>query len=337
MVAASIMHTPYSWHHAHWQKIKQRWQQQQLAHAFLFTGYAGMGKATLANALAELVLCETPTDYACGQCQSCLLLKAGTHPDIKFVQPTDKGKQITVNQIRDLIDFCGLKTTYGQYQVIIINPAESMNRNASNSLLKLLEEPPTRTLLILISHQPMHLLATIRSRCQRIDLNRIDKQQAKSWLQQQLSPEHDLELLLSLAHYAPLAVQTLVDNADMQKRKALFQSLVKLPTGQHDPISIAEEWLQHNPQDIVTWMSLWTMDVIRYVMTQQTQYIVNQDDMSEIQQFARHFPSQALFKLLDLQTQTYHLLNSTTNIKPQGLLESLAIAWAELGMQRRKS
>ncbi|MCV6637359.1 DNA polymerase III subunit delta' [Candidatus Albibeggiatoa sp. nov. NOAA] len=333
------MHTSYPWQTAQWQQIIRSWQQQRLAHAQLFAGHTGMGKAQFAQALAELVLCESPTaDFqSCGQCKSCLLLQAGTHPDLTCVEPAEKGKQITIGQIRELIEFCSLTATYGRYQVAIINPAEAMNRNAANSLLKLLEEPPDNTLLILVSHQPMSLLATIRSRCQRLDFNHIDKAQAMSWLQQELCTEYDISLLLNLTHHAPLAVKTLIDNADIQKRGALFESLVQLPTGKYDPVSIAEEWLQQEPHQIVVWMSLWTMDLIRYSMTQQTQYIVNRDNVNAIQHIAQQFPPQQLFKLLDLQTEAYRLLNSTANIKPQGLLESLAIAWAELGMQRRKS
>ncbi|WP_353572152.1 DNA polymerase III subunit delta' [Candidatus Albibeggiatoa sp. nov. BB20] len=333
------MHTPYPWQTPQWQQVIGSWQQQRLAHALLFAGHAGMGKARFAQALAELLLCETPTDdfHACGQCKSCLLLKAGTHPDLTHIQPAEKGKQIAISQIRELIGFCGLTATYGQYQVVILNPAEAMNRNSANSLLKLLEEPPNNTLLILISHQPMSLLATIRSRCQRLDFNNIDKMQAHLWLQDQFGSEYDLNLLLNLTHHAPLAVKELIDHADIQKRGALFESLVQLPTGKYDPISVAEEWLKQEPRQIVVWMSLWTMDLIRYAMTQQAQHIVNQDNSSAIQHIAQQFQPQQLFKLLDLQTETYRLLNSTANIKPQGLLESLAIAWAELGMQRRKS
>ena len=332
------MHTAYPWQVSQWQQVVRSWQQQRLAHALLLAGAEGMGKAQFAEALAELVLCEQPTadNRACGQCKSCLLLKAGTHPDLTYVEPAEKGKQIAISQIRELIEFCGLTTTYGRYQVVIINPAEAMNRNSANSLLKLLEEPPDNTLLLLLSHQPMGLLATIRSRCQRIDFSHIDHAQALTWLQQQIASEYDIALLLKLNHDAPLAVKALVDNDDMQTRKALFESLTQLPTGKHDPVTVAEQWVKQEPRQIVVWMSLWTMDLIRYAMTQQSQHIMNQDSAAAIQHIAQQFKPQQLFKLLDLQTETYRLLNSTANIKPQGLLESLAIAWAELGMQRRR-
>ncbi len=329
------MHAPYSWLSTQWQYIIRRWQQQRLPHALLLGGHVGMGKTVFAKALAELLLCESPTTQACGQCKPCLLLKAGTHPDLTLIEPAEKGKQIAIGQIRELIAFCGLTATYNQYQVVIINPAEAMNRNAANSLLKLLEEPSDNTLLILISHQPMRLLATIRSRCQRLDFNHIDKLQATSWLKQQVSSEYNLDLLLNLTHYAPLAVKSLVENADIQKRGALFESLVQLPTGRYDPVAVSEQWLQQEPRQIVEWMSLWTMDLIRYAMTQQTKYIINQDNVSAIQHIAPQFRLQQLFKLLDLQAETYRILNSTANVKPQGLLESLAIAWVELGIQRR--
>jgi len=282
----------------------------------LLCGPTGMGKGVFAQCLAEALLCETPlktgeeSGSACGHCKPCHLLQAKTHPDLLQIQPADVGKQISIDQIRHLIQFCVLTAHYGRYQIIIIKPAEAMNRNASNSLLKLLEEPPPKTLIMLVSHQPMALMATIRSRC------------------------YDIRLLLNLSSQAPFAALALAN--DMTKRRELFDSLAALSSGKNDPVHIAEGWSQLEVVPILQWMLSGTRDMIRYAMTAQTHYLVNHDYQEMLQRFARQFDLHSLFKLLDLQTEAYQLVTSKANVKAQGLLESIAIAWFKSAIRRRK-
>jgi len=211
-----------------------------------------------------------------------------------------------------------------------------MNRNAANSLLKLLEEPPSNTLLMLVSHQQMSLLATIRSRCQRFDFSGPDRNVTQVWLRSQLSAKMNVRLLLNLSAQAPLAALALAENEGMAKRQTLFESLAQLPTGKNDPIRVAEGWNQLEAKQVLQWMLLWTMDIIRYATTKQTQYIINQDHQQTLQRLAQQFNVQKLFELFDLQKKAYRLMTGNTNIKPQGLLESIAIAWIKLGIQSRK-
>lgn len=322
----------YPWQQRLWQQMMQAWQQQRLPHALLLAGAAGMGKAVFANCLAETLLCLQPqSQQACGHCKACQLLKAKTHPDLNWVKPAEGKKQIAIDQIRELIQFCGLTPTYGTYQIVIIEPAELMNHYAENSLLKLLEEPPPDTLIFLISHQPMALLATIRSRCQRLDFNRPPTEMLVNWLQTQLPSGQNIPLLLNLSSHAPLAAKQLADSGGLEKRKTLFESLIQLYGGKTDPVKIAEGWLQlDNPLQTMAWLISITMDCIRYSSTQQPHFLTNQDYIHIIQRLNQQFTQQQFFSLLDAQRDTYRLLLSTANIKPQGLLESVAISWLSL-------
>ncbi|EDN69548.1 DNA polymerase III, delta prime subunit [Beggiatoa sp. PS] len=327
------------WHDALWQQIQSRVMQNRLPHALLLSGPQGMGKALFAQRLAENLLCEQPQadGQTCGHCKPCHLLLANTHPDLFKVEPVEAGKQISVNQIRELIQFSTLTASYNRHQIIIVNPAEAMNRNAANSLLKLLEEPSSDTVIMLVSHQYQALLATIRSRCQRIDFSHPEPTVTQTWLHNQLSTKINIQLLLNLSNQAPLAALALAQTDGMAKRQILFESLTQLPTGKDDPIRIAESWNQLEVVQVLEWMLLWTMDIIRYGITEQRHSIINQDHQQTLQRLAKQFNPLKLFELLDLQTEAYRLIMGSTNVKPQGLLESIAIAWVKLGTTQRRT
>jgi DNA polymerase-3 subunit delta' len=332
------MNSVLPWHNSLWQQILRRHQQDSLPHALLLCGPQGMGKALFAQALTETLLCENLQEQGqiCGRCKSCTLQHAGTHPDFLQVQPAEAGKQIAIDQIRNLIQFYALTTQYGRYKIVILNPAEAMNRNSANSLLKLLEEPPPKTLIMLISNQPMRLLATIRSRCQRIDFSRPDRKLTETWLRQQLKNSASASLLLNLSAQAPLAALALVETEAMAKRQVLFENLATLPTGKSDPISIANGWSKWDVKQVLEWMFSWTIDIIRYAITGQIQFFVNYDHQKVLQRLARQFNVHALFFILNLQKEAYQLISGKANINPQGLLESIAITWVELGSQQRR-
>lgn len=339
------MQTILPWHQSQWTHILQHYQSDRLPHALLFCGPIGMGKRQFVQQLTEILLCNRPllptennTQFqACGQCKPCHLIKVGNHPDLKIVSPTEVGKQIKIEQIRDLIEFCNLTPNYERYQIVIISPAEALNRNAANSLLKLLEEPPAKTLVFLISHQPMALIATIRSRCQRINFTYPESNSVHNWLKNQLTTPQDIELLLNLSAQAPLAALALVENEDLAKRQLLFNSLATLPIKSENPLQVAEMWNKLEAEKVLQWMLSWTMDLIRYAMTQQTQYIVNQDFKEPLQRLAKQLVLQKLFAILELEKEVYRLIASTTaNIKSQGLLESLAIEWVKINKKSRR-
>ena len=331
-----MLHPILPWHQPIWHTLLNAWTQQRLPHSLLLCGTRGMGKAIFAQQLAEFLLCEKPKvrddlPRTCGYCKPCLLLKANTHPDLMPIEPAETGKQIAIDQVRNLIEFCTLTANYGRHQIIILNPAEAMNQNAANSLLKLLEEPPKSTMLLLISHRPSALLATIRSRCQRFDFSRPDKTLAQNWLESKITTNHSAPLLLNLSAHAPLAALNLVEGEELNKRRELFDTLAQLPSGKLDPVKIAEQWNKQSVTQVLPWMLSWTTDLIRYSQSGHVHVLINQDYREPLQRLARQVNSRYLFKLLDLQQDAYRLVMGTTNVKTQGLLEVIAIAWTEFG------
>jgi DNA polymerase-3 subunit delta' len=158
--------------------ILRAYDADRLPHGLVFAGPAGVGKATTARALGTLFLCEKPkADKPCGVCQSCVLMQAGNHPDyhvvyrqlIRLEKESSKAITLPVDVIRDyLVAPAGRKPMMNRGKVFVVEEAELMNPQAQNALLKTLEEPYGRTLIILLSDQAHSLLPTIRSRCQTI-------------------------------------------------------------------------------------------------------------------------------------------------------------------------
>ncbi len=142
---------------------------KRLPHAVIIEGDAGTGKRTLASFLAKLAVCESETP-PCDSCRNCHLADTGTHPDITTVAPEDKKKNITVDQIRELRTTAYHSAHTASRRAFIIEQADTMNPSSQNSLLKVLEEPPSEVIFILITPTAKNLLDTVVSRCMVISL-----------------------------------------------------------------------------------------------------------------------------------------------------------------------
>lgn len=179
-----------------WSRL--RGQRDRLPHALLLIGQRGLGKLALAETFAASLLCEqrTADDLPCGRCLACNWLRQGSHPDYRLLQPDALGaeeegedgkkekasQQITIDQVRALDDFLVVGTHRAGLRIVIIHPAEAMNRNTANALLKTLEEPTLGTLFLLVSNEPLRLLPTIRSRCQVIPVDQPSAADAEAAL-----------------------------------------------------------------------------------------------------------------------------------------------------------
>ena len=179
----------------HEHTIERLWQSAErdtLHHAYLFEGPKGIGKYTLARRFAMAVNCThvdaaDPATAPCGQCESCVQIVAGNHPDVITLQP-DPGRAaqiISVDTIREVVRQAGYHRFSARQRFILIDPADAMLPAASNALLKTLEEPPRHTGFVLISSKASSLLPTILSRCQRIRMGAIPVPAIQEWLGRQ--------------------------------------------------------------------------------------------------------------------------------------------------------
>ncbi len=230
-------------HSSVWEQLRAR--RRQLPHALLLTGQRGIGKFALARSFAASLLCEnlTAAGEACGACLACGWLAQGNHPDLRLLQPNamiaeaaesgeldEAGKkkpsqQITIDQVRALDDFLHVGTHRHGARVVLLNPAEAMNRSTANALLKSLEEPIASTLFLLISSEPHRLLPTIRSRCQVMPVRHPVHGLAGQWLSD--AGVREAENWLALAGGSPLLALELSNSGERVLLDALLAQLTR--------------------------------------------------------------------------------------------------------------
>ena len=253
------------WQETAWQRMLTVASQNQLTHAWLIHGAKGTGRQQFVHNLSQYLLCEQPgADAACGHCQSCHWFAAETHPDSIVISPEDEGKAIKVDQIRDLIEVLSL-SAHGKQgrRVVIISPAEAMNRQAANSLLKSLEEPPANTYFFLIATEISALPATIRSRCQLLNLPSPDLSQATAWLEQAFGASPENALALDVTNNAPIAALELLDSGAIPIYQQLFQGFIEAGMQQQSPFTLAEQWLKQEQYMPIKWLLRWMSVLIK--------------------------------------------------------------------------
>lgn len=148
-------------------QLQRAYAHRRLSHAYIFDGPEGVGKQTVAQALAALLLCEAPAQAdSCGHCPACKQVACGSHPDLHVLAPD--GRSVKIKQIRELRARLSGTASYGGYSVVIIDAADTMTLEAANAFLKTVEEPQGPTCFILITTQAERLPETIRSRAQLV-------------------------------------------------------------------------------------------------------------------------------------------------------------------------
>jgi DNA polymerase-3 subunit delta' len=164
-------------------QLLDRSSRGRLPHALLLTGINGIGKRAFSQCLAETLLCQKPSPKgACGECEPCRQMLADSHPDFRKLVPEGANAAIKVDPVRALVEWLQLTASQGSYRIALLEQADTLNRNAANSLLKTLEEPGDHAVLILSATRSGALPATIRSRCQKVTLKMTDQSAAIQWL-----------------------------------------------------------------------------------------------------------------------------------------------------------
>lgn len=206
----------------------------EVAHAYLFVGPANTGKMATALAFASALNCVNKTsennEDACGTCISCRRIEAGTHSDVRIITP--EGDQTKIDQMREMIKSLQFAPLGGRWSVVIIEQADTLNPSSENAILKILEEPPSYAVLILLSCNPTLLLPTIRSRCRTIRFMRASTSEVEAMLKRNFDlPEEKVKLIAACSQGAiGRAIRMASDPAMLEDRAAVLGLIRNWPT-----------------------------------------------------------------------------------------------------------
>lgn len=263
--ASTLAPQVFPWQGIAVEQIKQAWLAQRMSHALLLHGAAGIGKKALAAWIAAAVLCDRSQQSElgmCGECASCKLLEAGSHPDFFWVRPEEGKQQISIEQLRAATERL-TKTSYRHgYKAAIVEPAHQMTPGAANSLLKTLEEPSKESLIILVSSQPSSLLPTVRSRCQRLSVAGPTPQDALAWVRQNSGQAVTADVL-AFAGHAPLKALEHAQGGFDALNEQMSQGLSALLSHRADVTQVAAEWADDRLPERLSWLDLWLQSLAR--------------------------------------------------------------------------
>ena len=271
------MDSIYPWFKDAWTAIHKN---EKLPHALIFKGKEGIGKYDFANTFAKSYLCQSPISnhLPCEACSSCEWFP-DSHPDFKHIAPIDsdddesskrktvRKKNIAIHQIRELSEYLELSAHQETgRRIVLIEPADSLNQAASNALLKILEEPPENTLFILVTSQAQKLIATIRSRCQLLELRGPSLDEARIFLDgQKIAYEKSL---LSFTGGSPFNAMKELEN---QSERSVITQL--LSQGHKvDITKINYSILTQGLDWTVNMIQKWAFDLLLSFHTQQSYY-----------------------------------------------------------------
>lgn len=327
----------YSWQESIWRQLAAMGQRRH--HALLLRGPRGIGKFEFATQLSKALLCEHPgaNGFPCNACSSCNWFDLGNHPDFRLLTPeqdmaedeesapakkTGKKSQISISQVRELPDFLELVShRSGGVRIVLIHPAEALNQASANALLKMLEEPPSDAMFILVTHQVQRLLPTILSRCYKIDMPIPNEAEAIAWLEKQGINQG--KSLLDYVGGSPLAALAGLDDTG-GKLKDLWKSLAK--GARMDAFIHAPSFASLGMEAAILALQKWIYDLTACRLTGKVRY--HGDSLGALQALAK---SVDLSMLLDFQRKLDEARRSATHpLNNEMQLESLLIQYTQL-------
>jgi DNA polymerase III subunit delta' len=312
----------FSWHAAAWNEFEGALAADRLSHAYLIEGPQGLGKLHLAFRIAARVL-GAPWQAA----DPPVPLQ---HPDLTWVtlQEDDEGKlrkQIGVQQVRDLCASLAMTSYVGGWKVAVLWPAEQLNANSANALLKTLEEPAPRTLLLLVRSRLDTLPATIASRCQRIRIAPPSPELAASWLEARTGTG-DWKRLLALSGGAPLMALLLAEEGFRQLDEDYANDLLGILAQRREPLEVAAAWARRPLPMTLRWLDVWTSELVR-LKAAGTSPVATAERQRALQTALERIPLQRLFRYKDEVRAAMTRSDGVFNVELA--LESLLVPWAD--------
>ena len=311
----------------------------RLGHAYLFTGHQLEELESLARTLAKTLNCRKPVKTGgvatdcCDECLSCRKIDNETHADMHWARPESKSRVVTIEQMRELMREIQLKPTEAEYKVAIIAAADRLNPQAANAFLKTLEEPPAKSVLILLSTEPQRILETILSRCLRLNFSGegvrpLDAAQADGWPNSARWPRTNRK-----ACWAAIACSMCCCKSSAKSAREVDETLTaRSPLQQYDDVEkdLREKWedelaaaieaeYRRQRADLLLLVQWWLRDVWLHTPRRSGRDLLNFPQIAGAEAVAKRItPRQALENLQTLE-QTQRLLH--TNVQEALALE----------------
>ena len=234
------------WHTEVMQRLLATAIGKKTPHAILLAGPKGTGKADSASWLAAALLCAQGEQTGpCGHCGACELFGAGSHGDLRWLEPEEGKRAIGIEPVREAARFLQQTAGYGERKLLVIAPAEAMTISAANALLKTLEEPPGDSVIVLVSDRPDDLPPTVRSRCQIFVLPCPGENESVQWLRvREEFADGDCRRAVKLALGRPKEALALLESGALNEWQALSDQCANLIAGRQSPNSVAEALLE---------------------------------------------------------------------------------------------
>jgi DNA polymerase-3 subunit delta' len=313
-------------------------------HAYLLAGPQGIGKELLARLFAQAANCEAAAEqHPCGTCSSCTAIARGVHPDVAWVMPQTEAiargllsradlegtpsRDIRVDEVRALSRRLALAAARGRRKIAVLVPADALNERAQNTLLKTLEEPPPATTFLLVTEQPDALLATVRSRCARVQLAPLPEEVLVELLVKRGAPASDARRRAARAE-GSIGRALALDEGELEQRRKLVERVeaaVSAPD-EREALDLAESASDRDAATrVASAVHSWTRDLL----VAQSGLPLRAPELSELAARAAAVPAPALLSQASLCAEVIEALQQNGNGRLQ--LERLL-----LGMRERR-
>ena len=290
-----------------------------LGHAWLISGPAGVGKVNLALALARRLLEDAAEPPAMLDANAALAAMAARHepadrhPDLHWLFPEEDKQTISVDQVREVIERFTLTAHGGGAKVVLIEPAEGLTTAAANALLKTLEEPTPRGYLLLTSHQPGRLPATVRSRCQHLALRVPDPAKVAEWLQ---APAATVAAAQRSVGSAPLHLAAAMQGDTISTFSKLDHDLIELSEDRLEPQTVAQSWAKGDTEIVLSWLRRRIHEELRArIGAPASSTSVTVPVAATLHNAWRALPARTLFEQYDRAEKLQNQLGSGLNIE----------------------
>ena len=320
----------YPWLRSPFEQLIGQYQAGRGHHALLVYALPGMGDDALIYAICRWLMCQHPRGHkSCGECHSCQLMQAGTHPDSYYIG-LEKGKSaIGIDTVREMTEKLYSYSQQGGNKVVRIAEADKLTEAAANALLKTLEEPPAKTWFFLSSREPAHLPATLRSRCLSWHLAVPDEAFSCAWLARETQlPDEQLTAALRLSGGSPGAALQLLEPTLWKQRETLYDSLEK-SCDSGNMLALLTEFNHSDVARSVHWLCALLIDAVKYQQGAGDR-LSNHDRLPLVIKLTQQGSPALLHCLLRLWFQSRDTLLNVPGVNRELILTETLLTWERL-------